>query len=97
MGKARSYKKHLIERLKDPKEAASYINAALEDDDISIFLLALRDVAEAHGGIAKLAKETELDKNSLSRTLSLKVNPTIISLVFILDALGLELNVKPII
>ena len=95
MNKKRSYKKNLIERLKNPKEASAYINAALEDDDITIFLMALRDVAEAHGGIAKIAKETHLNKNSISRTLSPKVNTTLLSFVFILDALGLELNVRP--
>ncbi len=97
MGKTRSYKKSLIERLKEPKEAAAYLNAALEDDDLSVFLVALRDVATAHGGITKLAKETKLNRESLYRTLSLQGNPTIINLFFVLDALGLELNVKAVI
>ena len=97
MNKSISYKKHLIERLKNPKEAAAYLNAALADEDIKVFLVALRDVAEAHGGIACLAKETELNRESLYRTLSLQGNPTITNLFFILDALGLELNVKAVI
>lgn len=48
MSKSISYKKNLIERLKKPKEAVAYLNAALADD-IRVFLIALRDVTEALG------------------------------------------------
>lgn len=96
MGKTKSYKHHLHQKLKDPKEAAAYLNAALEDDDLKVFLVALRDVADAYGGISQLAKETELNRESLYRTLSLRGNPTLISLILMFDALGLELSVKPV-
>lgn len=50
MSKAsRPYNESLLEDLKDPNEAAEYLAAALEDDSPEVFLLALRDVAEAHG------------------------------------------------
>jgi DNA-binding phage protein len=52
----KDYKEYLRETLADPEEAAAYLNAALEEGDESVFLLALRDVAEAHG-IAKLAEQ----------------------------------------
>ena len=94
MARARSYKKTLIERLKNPKEAAAYLNAALADDDLRVFLVALRDVVEAHGGISELAKETELNRESLYRTLSLQGNPTLMSLFLMFDALGLKFQVK---
>lgn len=96
MKRSESYKKELIKRLKNPEEAAAYLNASLEDDDIRVFLVALRDVAEAHGGISTLAKETELNRESLYRTLSRQGNPTIVNLFLMLDALGLELNIKAI-
>ena len=70
------------------------IKDTLEDDDIRVFLVALRDVAQAYGGISYLAKETDLNRESLYRTLSLHGNPTILNLFHMLDALGLELNVK---
>lgn len=94
MVKTVSYKKSLLKRLKNQKEAAAYLNAALEDEDIRVFLVALRDVAEAHGGISYLAEKTELNRESLYRTLSLQGNPTIINLFLMLDVLGLELNIK---
>lgn len=48
MVKVRNYKEHLLEQLQDPKEAAAYLNAILQDDDPYAFLLALHDIAEAH-------------------------------------------------
>ena len=46
MAKSKSYQNHLIESLKDPTEAAEYLNAALEDGEPEVFLLALRDVVD---------------------------------------------------
>lgn len=96
MSRSVSYKEHLLKRLKDPKEAAAYLNAALDDEDPEVFLLALKDIAEAHGGISKLAKHTELNRESLYRTLSPRGNPRLTSLIAILHACKLDLTVKPI-
>ena len=49
MTRTTSYRRDLIEALKDPKEAAAYLNAALEEGDREVFLLALRNVADANG------------------------------------------------
>ena len=61
---------YLIDSLKNPKEAEGYLNAALDDDDPRLFLLALRDVAEAHGGMSKIARTCKLNRESLYRMLS---------------------------
>ena len=45
----RDYQEDLIERLKDPVEALSYLRAALADEDERIFLYALKDVLESKG------------------------------------------------
>jgi DNA-binding phage protein len=50
------YKEHLLESLKHPKEAAAYLDACLDDEDPHVFLLALKDVAEARGGMSELSK-----------------------------------------
>jgi len=39
-----AYEEILLEDMKDPAEAAAYLEAALEDKDPSVFLLALRQV-----------------------------------------------------
>ena len=45
MKKFRNYR-HLFKRLQDPKAAAAYLNAALEDEDPKVFLIALKDIAD---------------------------------------------------
>ena len=83
----------LAEGLKDPVEAAGYLNACLEDGDPEVFLLALRDIARAQGGVAKLAEITELNREHLYRMLSENGNPELRSLETLLDALGFRLAV----
>ena len=56
--KSINYQNYLIESLKDPEEAAGYLNAALEGGDTSVFLLALQNVIQAQGGVAAIAKKT---------------------------------------
>ncbi len=91
-----SYKEELLRSLKKPKEAEAYLAAALEDEDNpDVFLLALRDVAEAHGlGMTKLASKTRLDRVNLYRSLSARGNPKLQNLSAILSALGFTLTVK---
>ncbi len=89
-----SYDEGLLPDLQDPEEAAAYLNAALEESSQEVFLLALRDVANARG-LTQLARETSLNRENLYRMLSEKGNPQLFSLTVLLDALGLSLAVKP--
>jgi len=93
MTKQRRYEEALDEDLEDPVEAVGYLNACLEDGDPEVFLLALRDVARAQGGIAKLAEVTELNREHLYRILSENGNPAFSSLETLLDAMGFRLAV----
>lgn len=65
MNSPTSYQRDLIEALKDPSEAAAYLNAAIEEGDRAAFLLALRNVAEAHGGMTTIAEKAHLNRESL--------------------------------
>jgi probable addiction module antidote protein len=94
MAKSKSYRDSLIESLKDPTEAAEYLNAALEDGEAEVFLLALRDVVDSFGGVGKLAAATSLNRESLYRMLSTKGNPEFFSLSTVLDAVGFRLAVE---
>jgi len=89
-----SYRDSLLESLKDENEAAQYLNACLEDDDPRVFLLALRDVAEARGGIRTLSRTAHLNRESLYRMLSRSGNPSLDSLSAVLNACGLRLAVQ---
>src|SRR3970040_2718238 len=92
--RSKAWRETLLESLNDPKEAAAYLDAALEEGDKEAFLLALRQVADARlGSIGKLSSETGLNRESLYRTLSDKGNPELSSLDKLLHALGLRLSV----
>ena len=97
MGKrSKRYKEdYLYEQLQDPKEAAAYLNECLKDEDPTVFLIAMRDVIKAHGGMSKLAGEIERNRESLYRSFSINGNPGINTLVDTLDVYGLEISVKP--
>ena len=92
--RSRSYQPEIVEGLKDVGEAAAYLNASLEDEDPRVFLLALRDVAEARGGVGRLSSSAGLNRESLYRTLSSKGNPRLRSLDVLLHAMGLRLAVE---
>ncbi len=94
-------KKHqdwLLEKLKDRDEAIAYLNAALEEslkgdkEPQRLFLLALRNVAEAQGGIGSLAKRAGIGRESLYKTLSGTGNPKWHTLVSLCVAMGLNLR-----
>ena len=94
MARSRSYQKELLDALQDPQEAAHYLSAALEEGDREGFLLALRNVVEARGGIGRLAEGSQLNRESLYRMLSAKGNPELQSLEAVLQTIGLRLAVE---
>lgn len=96
----REFREYLKEKLKDPEEAVCYLNTALEeyekDQDTEAFLLALRTVTEARGGISELAKKTNLNRQNLYRTLSGNGNPRLNTLETVLHGLGFRLSIVPL-
>ena len=88
-----NYEDGLKMALADREEAAAYLNAALEDGSQDVFLMALRDVAEAKG-ITRLARETSLNRENMYRILSERGNPQLSSLTAVLHQLGLRLSVQ---
>lgn len=89
-----SFRAQLLKDLLDPREATLYINAALEDSE-EMFLVALRDVAEARQ-MARVASEAGVAREALYRMLSDSGNPTTSNLRGILKAIGLKMVVEPI-
>ena len=92
--KAESYRESLLPSLKDPEEAAHYLNACLEDEDVRVLLMALDDIADALGGIRAVSRITRLHRGSLCRMLSKSGNPSLQSLSALLSACGLRLAVQ---
>ena len=91
-----SHDEAMIRELRDdPEFAAEYLRAALEEDDEpAVLLLALRQIAEARGGIAKVAKAAGIERESLYRALSRRGNPRLSTLVAVTKAVGLRLTVE---
>ena len=94
MATSRDYQESLIKGLRDPKEAAAYLDAALEAGDRPAFLLAIRNVIDSLGGMTQISRDTGLNRENLYRVLSEKGNPELNSLEKLLKALGLRLAVE---
>jgi len=95
IGTSVPHRPHLLTWLKDAANAAAYVEAALEEGDPAGLLQALRNVAEARGGVARIAEKTGLNREALYRTLSRRGNPQLKNLAAILGATGLRLSVTP--
>lgn len=90
-----SFDDYLAETLKDPAEAAAYIEATLELEDMEALPVALRRVARAHG-MAEVARHAELGEKTLFRALGKDSNPTLATMQKVLHAMGLWLSVAPL-
>ncbi|HEU0186534.1 MAG TPA: addiction module antidote protein [Gallionellaceae bacterium] len=82
----------------DPEYAAEFVKVALEEmedpDTCAAALLALRTVAEAYG-MAKVAEEAGIQRESLYRSLSPSGNPTLKTLMAVMKAVGLRISAVP--
>ncbi|MBB3062824.1 addiction module antidote protein [Microbulbifer rhizosphaerae] len=79
--------------LKTPEDIAAYLDAAMEDEDEQVLLMALRHAATAIGGMSELSRRTGLSRETLYRTLSSSGNPKFSTLRAILKAFGLTISV----
>jgi len=90
--KRRQYHDDLIERLKDVEYAIGYLNIALDEEEKDVFLLALRNVAEAWG-MTNLSRLSSIHRVSLYKMLSKQGNPSIESLIKLLQGMGLRIAI----
>ncbi|MFL9996800.1 putative addiction module antidote protein [Paraburkholderia sp. 1N] len=73
---------------------AEYLNAALEEGDADLLLAAIADIAKARG-IAKVAADAGLGRESLYKTLAPGSKPRMDTVFKLLRALGVKLNAVP--
>lgn len=91
---SRPHEESVIELLRDNAEfRTEYLNDVLADGNKDEILLALRRVAEAFG-MARVAENAHLNPTSLYRSLSPAGNPELASLLAILSAVGLKMQVR---
>jgi probable addiction module antidote protein len=77
--------------LTDDATIAEYINAMLEEDDPALLLMALGDVARARG-MAQVAKESGLGRESLYKALAPGAKPRFDTVIKVARALGVRLS-----
>ena len=98
--KFRPFEETLKERLSDPQYAREFLDVSLEeyekDHNKEALLRAIRYVAEAQGGLSKLAVKTNLNRPNLYKALSEEGNPRLDTIGTILHALGYRLSIEPL-
>ena len=100
MRKMETLREYLVEVLADRDEAIGHLEAILEDYQIfqnpDVVMEALQTVVEAQGGVSKLAKQTDMDPQVLSKVLSNEKTPLIDVFGIVLKALGYQLSIRPL-
>jgi probable addiction module antidote protein len=85
----------VAEHLRTPKEMAAYLEACLEEanGDAAFIAKALGDIARAKG-MAKVARDAGLSRESLYKALSGDRSPGFDTVLKVVEALGLRLHAK---
>ncbi|NJL22848.1 MAG: putative addiction module antidote protein [Leptolyngbyaceae cyanobacterium SM1_3_5] len=80
------------EHLETKEDIAAYLEAALEEGDPALIVAILGDIARSKG-MTQIARETGLGRESLYKALSTEGNPEFATVLKVLKALGLRLQV----
>jgi probable addiction module antidote protein len=93
MGTIKLRKWDSAEHLKTEKDMAMYLEACIEEagDDAAFIAKALGNIARAKG-MAQLARETGLGRESLYKALSGEGNPSFATILKVMSALGIKLH-----
>ncbi len=81
--------------LTDEETIAEYLNAALEDSNPDLLLVAVRDVARARG-MTQLAKDSGLGRESLYKALTPGAKPRYDTVLQIMHGLGVKFRAAPV-
>lgn len=80
-----------IEHLSSPEAERAYLEAAFEDGDPAVIAAAIGDVARARG-MSEIAKQAGLTRDTMYKAFRAEGNPTLETLVGVLNALGMKLS-----
>jgi len=85
------------EYLDSPEMIQEYLNAAMEEEDQDVLLMALENIAKAKG-MTELSQETGLGRASLYKTFKPGSKPAFSTIKKVVEALGLHLQTtsKPV-
>jgi probable addiction module antidote protein len=94
MAKTQTKPWDVVEHLETEADMVTYLDAALEDGDPRLIAAALGDIARAKG-MAQIAHEAGLGRESLYKALSPDGNPEFATVIKVIQALGLRLHASP--
>jgi probable addiction module antidote protein len=95
MAKTRTQLWDAANHLETKEDIAAYLEAALEDGDPVLIAAALGDIARSKG-MTQISRDTGLGRESLYKALSVEGNPEFATILKVIQALGLRLQVTPI-
>lgn len=95
--RTRSHEDSVLEMLRDDEAfAIEYLSVALEEiDEIGgedAFLVAIRRLVEARGGMGTLSQSTGLARGNLYRSIAVGGDPRLSTLLKVLQALGIGMS-----
>jgi len=90
----KTYRWDPARHIKDEEDALDYLNVAFEDGDPGVITDVLGDIARSQG-MTKIAEKTGLGRESLYKALSKAGNPEFVTILKVLQALGMKLTVTP--
>jgi probable addiction module antidote protein len=93
MAKSKTKPYDAAEYLETDDDMAAYLQSALEEGDPRLIIHALGNIARARG-MAQIARDTGLRRESLYKALSPDGNPEFATVLKVVRALGIELGAK---
>jgi probable addiction module antidote protein len=89
----KTYPFDVLDYLKTEEDFEDYLNICLEDGDPALIQHAIGTVARAKS-MTKVAKDTQLGRESLYKSLSAEGNPSFTTVLKVLTSFGLKLSVS---
>jgi probable addiction module antidote protein len=83
----------MADHINTKEDVIGILEAALEENDTAFLLSVIGDIARSKG-MAQIARELNLARESLYRSLAQDGNPSFNTIVKVLDNLGYQLSVK---
>lgn len=95
MAKTKTSRYDVAEHLRTPEEMAAYLEACIEEanGDAAFVAKALGNIARAKG-MAQVAREAGLSRESLYKALSGERSPSFDTVLKVVEALGLKLHAE---
>jgi probable addiction module antidote protein len=83
----------LADEIETREDVAGILEAAIEENDMEFLFKVIGDIARSKG-MAQIAMDLNLNRESLYRSLSQDGNPSFVTVAKVLENLGFQLSIK---